>query len=177
MSGLTAATELVKRGIVLFLCLFYTYTHIYECIDKILGFDVTVLERQEIPGGKVKSYWTKEGLPQEHGFHFFPGCYQNLPQTFAEIPYGKGVLSDLLVYPKEEGVAVPYEEVIKIKTRLFDTIEEIFSFLENLARERELGLKSWELEFAASRIWRSVLIVSCFVFCVLMVLCTYVRIL
>lgn len=70
MAGLTAAHELVERG-----------------------FDVTVFEPSAL-GGKARSIpspGTGTGgrldLPGEHGFRFFPGFYQHIPDTMRRIPF------------------------------------------------------------------------------------------
>ncbi|WP_241386499.1 hydroxysqualene dehydroxylase [Rhodococcus sp. CH91] len=70
MAGLTAAHELVERG-----------------------FDVTVFEPSAL-GGKARSIpspGTGAGgrldLPGEHGFRFFPGFYQHIPDTMRRIPF------------------------------------------------------------------------------------------
>src|SRR5829696_5083256 len=70
VAGLSAAHELVERG-----------------------FDVTVLEAREIPGGKARSLPVpgsgtdgRRDLPAEHGFRFFPGFYRHVPDTMRRIP-------------------------------------------------------------------------------------------
>lgn len=69
VAGLTAAHELAERG-----------------------FQVTVYERRAL-GGKARSVpvpGTGSGgrpdLPGEHGFRFFPGFYQHIPDTMRRIP-------------------------------------------------------------------------------------------
>ncbi|MQY27751.1 hydroxysqualene dehydroxylase [Nocardia aurantia] len=70
MSGLSAAHELIERG-----------------------YAVTVYEPAYL-GGKARSMGvpgTGRGgrldLPGEHGFRFFPGCYQHVPDTMSRIPF------------------------------------------------------------------------------------------
>lgn len=70
VAGLTAAHELAERG-----------------------FQVTVYEKKA-PGGKARSMDVpgsakggRKPLPGEHGFRFFPGFYQNLPDTMRRIPF------------------------------------------------------------------------------------------
>ena len=82
VGGLTAAHELAERG-----------------------FEVTVFERRGL-GGKARSVEVpgsarggRQPLPGEHGFRFFPGFYQNLPDTMRRIPYGsnpRGVFDNLV---------------------------------------------------------------------------------
>jgi uncharacterized protein with NAD-binding domain and iron-sulfur cluster len=80
VAGLTAAHELVERG-----------------------FEVVVLEARDIPGGKARSLPVpgsgtdgRADLPAEHGFRFFPGFYQHLPDTMRRIPDGTGTVFDNL---------------------------------------------------------------------------------
>ena len=71
VGGLTAAHELVERG-----------------------FQVTVVDRHHVPGGKARSFPKPGGtatdgrspLPGEHGFRFFPSFYRHLPDTLRRIP-------------------------------------------------------------------------------------------
>ncbi|SDU85006.1 hydroxysqualene dehydroxylase [Gordonia westfalica] len=72
MAGLSAAHELVERG-----------------------FAVTVYEPAYL-GGKARSHdvpGTASGgrlaLPGEHGFRFFPSCYQHVPEMMERIPVGR----------------------------------------------------------------------------------------
>ena len=87
VAGMSAAHELVERG-----------------------FQVVVLERRDIAGGKARSIpvaVTRDGasahaladagvgaishqLPGEHGFRFFPGFYRHAVDTMRRIPSGDG---------------------------------------------------------------------------------------
>jgi uncharacterized protein with NAD-binding domain and iron-sulfur cluster len=87
VGGLTAAHELAERG-----------------------FAVTVYERKAL-GGKARSIpvpGTATGgrldLPGEHGFRFFPGFYQNIPDTMSRIPFSgnAGGVRDNLVNAADE---------------------------------------------------------------------------
>jgi uncharacterized protein with NAD-binding domain and iron-sulfur cluster len=69
MAGLSAAHELIERG-----------------------YSVTVYEPSFL-GGKARSMPVvgtgtggRQDLPGEHGFRFFPGCYQHVPNTMSRIP-------------------------------------------------------------------------------------------
>ncbi|MEU6562768.1 hydroxysqualene dehydroxylase [Nocardia nova] len=82
VSGLTAAHELCERG-----------------------YAVTVYEPTAL-GGKARSMSVpgtgaggRADLPGEHGFRFFPGCYQHVPDTMARIPFpgnANGVAGNLI---------------------------------------------------------------------------------
>ncbi|MEU8894954.1 FAD-dependent oxidoreductase [Nocardia sp. NPDC048505] len=82
VAGLTAAHELAERG-----------------------FQVTVYERRAL-GGKARSVPVpgsgsggRPDLPGEHGFRFFPGFYQHIPDTMRRIPFAgnaNGVWNNLV---------------------------------------------------------------------------------
>ena len=81
VAGLSAAHELAERG-----------------------FEVTVHEQRDLPGGKARSMPVpgsgtggRADLPGEHGFRFFPGFYRHLPDTMARIPVARGSVRDRLV--------------------------------------------------------------------------------
>ena len=74
------------------------------------GFAVTVYEKSHF-GGKVRGMPVpnsgtdgRQDLPGQHGFHFFPGFYKNLPETM------KGI-------PSTEGKTV-FEHVVKARSEL-----------------------------------------------------------
>ena len=80
----------------------------HELIDR--GFEVVVLERRSIAGGKARSVPVSDGnaasggheladtgltslehqLPGEHGFRFFPGFYRHIVDTMGRIPSWDG---------------------------------------------------------------------------------------
>ncbi|WP_280317886.1 hydroxysqualene dehydroxylase [Nocardia wallacei] len=82
MAGLAAAHELAERA-----------------------YEVTVYEPAYL-GGKARSMGVpgtgaggRRDLPGEHGFRFFPGCYQHVPDTMRRIPFPgnlNGVLDNLI---------------------------------------------------------------------------------
>lgn len=82
VAGMTAAQELGERG-----------------------FEVVVYESRSLPGGKARSLpvpgsgtGSRHDLPAEHGFRFFPGFYQHVPDTMKRIPFAGqpgGVLDNL----------------------------------------------------------------------------------
>jgi uncharacterized protein with NAD-binding domain and iron-sulfur cluster len=86
------------------------------------GFSVTVYEKSHW-GGKVRGMPVpgsgtqgREDLPGQHGFHFFPGFYKNLPDTMKRIPSldGKTVFehvvegdAELLARQSEPSTKIP----------------------------------------------------------------------
>ena len=67
----------------------------HELVDR--GFEVTVYEQRDAPGGKARSIPVpgsgtdgRADLPGEHGFRFFPGFYRHLPDTMRRIPVAGG---------------------------------------------------------------------------------------
>ena len=92
----------------------------HELIER--DFGVAVYEKLRIPGGKARSVevsqpipppWNSalavsendKPLPGEHGFRFFAGFYNHLPDTMRRIPFKNnrnGVIDNL----------VPVEEIV-----------------------------------------------------------------
>lgn len=93
MAGLSAAHELIERG-----------------------FSVTVYEPAYL-GGKARSHDVpgtarggRKALPGEHGFRFFPGCYQHTPDTMERIPLpGGGNVKDRHLV-NVEGAIVAFDD-------------------------------------------------------------------
>src|SRR6516164_11530372 len=102
VAGMSAAHELVERG-----------------------FEVVVLERRDVAGGKARSVPVSDGgpgggghelpdtgldsvehhLPGEHGFRFFPGFYKHVIDTMRRIPSFDGrKVADHLVPTTRVGI-------------------------------------------------------------------------
>src|SRR6516165_1512934 len=102
VAGMSAAHELVERG-----------------------FEVVVLERRDIAGGKARSIPVADdgagvgghvladsgvasiehALPGEHGFRFFPGFYKHVIDTMRRIPSFDGrTVADHLVPTTRMGI-------------------------------------------------------------------------
>jgi uncharacterized protein with NAD-binding domain and iron-sulfur cluster len=61
----------------------------------------------DVPGSAVGG---RMALPGEHGFRFFPGCYQHVPDTMARIPLpGGGNVGDRHLI-NVEGAVVALDE-------------------------------------------------------------------
>lgn len=148
VAGLSAAHELIERG-----------------------FDVTVYERRDIPGGKARSMSVPEteaasqfaeALPCEHGFRFFPGFYKHLPDTMARIPYaptGKTVAENLVATSR---VAIDFHgaEQLVFPARFPASLTDLGSLLAagSLLQERT-GCTPAEIAFYIGKIWQ--LLTSC----------------
>jgi uncharacterized protein with NAD-binding domain and iron-sulfur cluster len=103
------------------------------------GFEVTVLETRDAPGGKARSFPFpgsgsdgRPALPGEHGFRFFPGFYRHLPHTMGRIPYEGRTVADNLV--TATGVEIASEEGEELVgpvhlPRDFDDLHRGFRFL------------------------------------------------
>jgi uncharacterized protein with NAD-binding domain and iron-sulfur cluster len=139
LGGLSAAQELVERG-----------------------FEVEVLEANAVPGGKARSVKVPESgtggrddLPGEHGFRFFPGFYQHLPDTMRRIPYRlqPGGCADNLVPTHQLQIARFGRSPITAPSRFPTSLDAVQVALHALFGN-ELGLADGEMAFFGERLWR-----------------------
>jgi uncharacterized protein with NAD-binding domain and iron-sulfur cluster len=136
VAGLTAAHELIERD-----------------------FEVHVVERRDVQGGKASSGRLAGGLPTEHGFRFFPGWYRHLPDTLRRIPYkgrrelyeGRTVFdnltcidSNLLLWYDRDPAEAPMH-----LPRSLDQLRAMSSFFLDM---RRLDLAPAEMSFFFSRL-------------------------
>ena len=87
----------------------------HELVER--GYDVTVYEPAFL-GGKARSMGVpgtaspgRQELPGEHGFRFFPGCYQHVPDTMSRIPFPgnpNGVRDNLV---RVEGTVAGFQDL------------------------------------------------------------------
>ena len=127
VAGLSAAHELVERG-----------------------FEVEVLEKLSLAGGKARSIPVLEGigdhggkdahtdavraaaasdplgrrrpwLPGEHGFRFFPNFYRHVTDTLARIPTETGTVADCLVETTQVLIASYDKPGIELPSRFPET--------------------------------------------------------
>ncbi len=138
VAGLTAAHELIERG-----------------------FSVTVIEPHALAGGKAKSVGVagtgtkgRKDLPGEHGFRFFPGFYQHLPETMQRIPYGKGVVLDNLVNATETFVADAEHGSFKTSTTYWGNLRNSISVMRGTNRLNQLGIPEEDLEHFGKALWQ-----------------------
>jgi 15-cis-phytoene desaturase len=137
VAGLSAAHELIERG-----------------------FEVHVLEKNSIPGGKARSVpvpdSAKDGrrpLPGEHGFRFFPRFYKHLPDTMSRIPFGRSsnVAENLVETTRLEYPRVGQAPIVAVDR--FPTTWDDFRVIINDLHAR-FGFAPGELEFFADRLWQ-----------------------
>ena len=114
------------------------------------GLPVTVLEKRSIPGGKARSMpvpdsatGDRRDLPGEHGFRFFPGFYEHLPDTMKRIPYESnhnGVFDNLVVAPAttmarsgRPDITVPLVQLDVTLANATDVFADVFRSVFGLA--------------------------------------------
>ncbi|SEP43271.1 NAD-binding domain and a Fe-S cluster-containing protein [Rhodospirillales bacterium URHD0017] len=139
VAGLTAAHELVRCG----------------------GFDVDVYELATAPGGKAASNVKPQSgtggrhpLPGEHGFRFFPGFYQHVPDTMKRIPFpgnANGVLDNLVSVPLG-GIAQEGKPLYTFPTAVPSRIDQWRQIFENWSDQAELGLAPGEATYFIGRL-------------------------
>lgn len=137
VAGMSAAHELMERG-----------------------FEVSVFEMKDIPGGKARSIAVpgsgqagRGDLPGEHGFRFFPGFYRHLPDTMKRIPYRgqtDGVFGNLTTADRIE-VARADQPPILMPSRPPHAIGDIKTALSTIF-ESQMGISTREAEFFFSKI-------------------------
>ncbi len=142
VGGLSAAHELIERG-----------------------FEVTVYERREVFGGKARSIPVpntgqggRKDLPGEHGFRFFPGFYQHLPDTMKRIPYpGKANVAENLVEATRIHLARAGQPSVILTARIPQNLEDwIVVFKEIFGG---IGVPDDEVAFFGERLF--ILLTSC----------------
>lgn len=137
VAGLSAAHELLERG-----------------------FQVEILERLQIPGGKARSIPVMAGigdyggkdehvdairaaaagdplgrkrpwLPGEHGFRFFPCFYRHITDTMTRIPYGSGTVHDNLVDTTQVLIAQYDQPGLELPSRFPENVFEMSTALHS----------------------------------------------
>jgi len=139
VAGMSAAHELIERGF---------EVHVYE-------------KHPNIPGGKARSVpvidpddpSSKNPLPGEHGFRFFPGFYKHVIDTMKRIPYPgnkNGVFDNLVPAPYVMMSRVGREPII-----LPDRFPKSFKDFEMMinAFHMDTGLTEEDKSLFISKIW------------------------
>ncbi|MCX7619811.1 MAG: FAD-dependent oxidoreductase [Acidimicrobiales bacterium] len=126
------------------------------------GLPVTVLEKRSIPGGKARSLDVpgtgmagRRDLPGEHGFRFFPGFYQHLPDTMKRIPYrpGRSVFDNLVAAPLTTMARVGEPDLTLPLVKLDLTLENSTQLFNGLFTQL-FGLSSQEADFFTGQMAR-----------------------
>ena len=146
VAGMSAAHELVERG-----------------------FDVTVFEAGDRPGGKARSIPVegtgtagRRDLPGEHGFRFFPGFYRHLPDTMDRIPVPRGGATAFrhLVNAKQIQIARVGARELFAPARFPQSLDEVAAAVRFLAGyAQDSGVRPVEFAYFASRLF--LLLTSC----------------
>ena len=152
----------------------------HELIER--GFEVLVLERGQLAGGKARSIpVTDDGagtsgheradtgvssiehrLPGEHGFRFFPGFYKHVIDTMQRIPSFDGrVAADHLVPTTRVGFTQYGKPTFLIPSYFPRTGGDVGTLLSDalLAFGPVIGLSPEELAFFGARFWQ--ILTSC----------------
>ena len=152
----------------------------HELIDR--GFEVLVLERGRLSGGKARSIpVTDDGagtsgheradlgvtsiehrLPGEHGFRFFPGFYKHVIDTMRRIPSFDGrAVADHLVATTRVGFTQYGKPTFLVPSSFPRTGSDAATLLRDvlLAFGRIVDLRPDELAFFAARFWQ--ILTSC----------------
>lgn len=148
MAGLSAAHELSERS------------------GHGVDFEIHVYDKRAAAvGGKARSIPVphsatpgRDPLPGEHGFRFFPGFYQHLPDTMRRIPFGEASVFDNLVVANRLEVARFDKPPIVIASRFPRTLADLVTDIEAML-EGDTGLLPGEARFFAERLWQ--ILTSC----------------
>ena len=147
----------------------------HELIER--GFEVVVLERRDIAGGKARSIPVSDNddggagheladrgvadiehrLPGEHGFRFFPGFYKHVVDTMRRIPSFDGrPVADHLVATTRVGFTQYDQPTFVVPANFPQTPGDAGTVLRDmlLAFGPMTGLTPDDLAFFGSRIWQ-----------------------
>ncbi len=159
VAGMSAALELIERG-----------------------FEVVVLERRDIAGGKARSIPVSDDgagksghqlvdrgvasiehhLPGEHGFRFFPGFYKHVIDTMRRIPSFDGrKVADHLVPTTRVGITQYEQPQFMIPAAFPRTPSDAGTLLRDilLVLGPMTGLTPDDLAFFGARVWQ--ILTSC----------------
>ncbi|WNR46299.1 hydroxysqualene dehydroxylase [Paenibacillus roseipurpureus] len=136
VAGLSAAHELILRG-----------------------YQVSVYESRNIPGGKARSMPFKgsgkggrRDLPGEHGFRLFPRFYRHVIDTLKRIPYGDKTVYDNLTEVSRLDIASFTDPIQPLPAKVALNIENL-SILKGLI-DHKLGLTNSDLRQYRRRLWQ-----------------------
>jgi len=149
----------------------------HELIER--GFQVVVLERKTVAGGKARSMpavgpsrsgtasgaraarpsWTRPNgppLPGEHGFRFFPGFYKHVVDTMSRIPYQGRSVAENLVDASEVSIASFDRPAFALPARFPQTPSDlrldVFAIIAALSGQ--VGVPLDEGFFFSTKMWQ-----------------------
>jgi uncharacterized protein with NAD-binding domain and iron-sulfur cluster len=143
----------------------------HELIER--GFDVQVVERKPIAGGKARSLKASADsglvslgrdakraarfapLPGEHGFRFFPGFYRHVIDTMARIPYGNGSVAQNLIDTRELMIASFDRDPYWLPAESPRSPEDVRLFLLGAlgVLSGSVGVSAEDTAFFAGKLW------------------------
>ena len=147
------------------------------------GFEVVVLERRDVAGGKARSIEVPPGamghtpgttsatapddpsvpwVPGEHGFRFFPGFYKHVIDSMRRTPTGEGQsVMNALVNTTRVGFTQYTQPMIELPARFPRTPNDGLTVLQNLivAVSPITGLTPEDLAHFGARTWQ--ILTSC----------------
>ena len=140
-------------------------TAAHELIER--GYTVSLYEMRDSPGGKARSMnvpGTATGgrppLPCEHGFRFFPGFYQHLPETMERIRFPDNTtVRKNLVEATRIQFAFEGSEPAILLPRLPKFPTDTMAMANGMYDLTKVGLTIEDVTFFAVRIWQ--LLTSC----------------
>lgn len=115
------------------------------------GFAVDIYERNDLPGGKARSFDVpsqdhqpskgRKNLPAEHGFRFFPGFYRHLDETMEKIRYSTNTnVRDILLGIDQMNYARFGKDVISMPTGSPDTHKGLLAMLKKWLSRDKVGM-------------------------------------
>ena len=152
VAGLSAAHELAERDF---------EVHVYERRPHFGGKAASVRRQERAPGrqettdvpARHRVDYSRD-VPGEHGFRFYPGWYQHLPDTMKRIPYkgrreffqGASVFDNLVAADSEQLTWYDRDQ-IDVLAHAPRNLPQALSALSTAGRFRHLGLAPGEVAF------------------------------
>jgi uncharacterized protein with NAD-binding domain and iron-sulfur cluster len=146
VAGMSAAHELAERGF---------EVHVYEREPRYVGGKARSVD---VPESGTE---TRNDLPGEHGFRFFPGFYRHVTDTMKRIPFKdnkQGVFDNLVSTTRVMMARFGKPPVITIVTfpKSLDDLKVLINSLIN----SDTGLTAKDADFFAEKLWE--LMTTCY---------------
>ncbi|NOV04562.1 hydroxysqualene dehydroxylase [Paenibacillus planticolens] len=137
VAGMSAAHELITRG-----------------------YDVSVYEFKNIPGGKARSMPFvgsgvdgRRDLPGEHGFRLFPRFYRHVIDTLKQIPYESGTVYDNLMEVTRLDIATYTAPLLPLLAKIEFSLDNFLVVIRDLF-DNNLGLTMDDMEQYGRKLWQ-----------------------